>query len=190
MPNLIQYVRKVNKNTLKSNYNRNIDITDKKTINQTSCDCRRKNECPLNGFCKGETTTNVIYEYIVEKKNKVTGYKASENYMGSTIEFKQRYLKHKSNLNSEKKSTTLAAYIKEINNNVNESWTWKWRIIEKVKFLDNGNGDCNLCAAEKMQILKNKPTLNKMDEILNACQHNSNPVQREWRNRFKKALDK
>ena len=70
-----------------------------------TCNCRKKEECPLPGKC---TIENVIY------KAKVTTENAEKRYIGLTATpFKTRYSSHKSSFNNRGKSnqTELSKHI-------------------------------------------------------------------------------
>ena len=172
MPNIRQEIQNSNLKLLKPKEN------DKSSTNKVDCNCRNKKNCPLGGYCV-LNGTNVIYNCDVISKN------TTENYQGSTTNFKSRYNGHKSSFKSEKKSTSLASYCKSLIK-LNEPFSLKWTIINSCTRLHNNNGECNLCNLEKAAILENSPTLNKKNEILGACMHSAE--RNCWYKRFRKKI--
>ena len=71
-----------------NNHNKKI-LTNDNTTPQNGCDCRKKDQCPLNNNC---LNTSVIYKANVTTDKDDTG----KNYIGLTEgTFKQRYTQHK-----------------------------------------------------------------------------------------------
>ena len=92
------------------------------------CNCRRKDECPLNGDCR---TASVIYKCKVSSPNV-----PKKAYIGLTEkEFKTRYNSHKQSFNNKKyaNSTTLLTHIWDIKENYHETPTLKWSIVKRMK---------------------------------------------------------
>ena len=122
-------LRKIfNRNTLKVSYSCMPNVTQiisghNKTILRkapqapqeqatTTCNCRKKAECPLKGACLSE---GVIYQATVTSPNNRT-----ETYVGlTTTSFKRRWRNHQMSFNNEK-GTVL--------NSVNTSGNWKAKI--------------------------------------------------------------
>lgn len=133
------------------------------------CNCRKKNECPLNGDCR---KSSVIYKCEVtalEHPKKV--------YIGLTEkEFKTRWSSHKQSLCNEKykNSTSLSTYVWELKENHNVVPTLKWSIVKHAKSYNTNGRNCSLCLQEKFEILnyvnKNE-LLNKRSELIAKCRH-------------------
>ena len=95
------------------------------------------------------------------------------SYFGLTsMTFKERYYSHMSDFRSGLGSTTLSAYIIELDR-LKIGYNVKWKIREKAQPF-TGHGYCRLCLAEKMNIMFGKSEgrlLNKKDEINAGCRH-------------------
>lgn len=177
-------LRKIfNRNTLKLSYSCMPNVTQiisghNKTILRkapqapqeqatTTCNCRKKEECPLKGACLSE---GVIYQATVTSPNNRT-----ETYVGLTAtSFKTRWRNHQTSFNNEKgkNSTELSKYVWELKSK-DQRYTIEWKILEKAKPYTNLTGKCQLCTAEKHFIIT-KPelaTLNKRNELVSACRH-------------------
>ena len=95
-----------------------------RTGNIKPCNCRKKDECPLNGQC--------LAQDIVDKCIASTSMNPEETYLGTAEgDFKKRYNNH-TNLFRHSKDTTLSKYIWEIKNKYNEMPTLKWSIRKSV----------------------------------------------------------
>lgn len=167
-----------NKNTLKLSYScmpniKNIIDGQNKQLNNNNttttsggCNCRVKNQCPLQGEC---LTKSTIYQA------QVTANGTTETYVGLTEgTFKARYNNHKTSFNnaSKRNSTELSKYLWSLKDN-NTNYTLKWKILKQIEAYSNTNKKCNLCIGEKYYILF-KPelsTLNKRNEIVSTCRH-------------------
>lgn len=168
-----------NKNTLKvsyscmsniasiiSSHNRNL-LNPVKTSNY-GCNCRSKNECPLQNKC---LTPKVVYRATVE--NNANDEK--KFYFGvSETPFKERFRNHKKEFTHAKyrNSTELSKYIWQLKDlNVTPKLTWD--IMAVIKSEANINC-CKLCLSEKLFIIKsfdNNQLLNKKSELVNTCRH-------------------
>ena len=83
----------------------NSKLTKSKENKRSTCNCRKKEDCPLPGKC---TTSNVIYEA------KVSTTDCDKTYIGFTANtFKTRFTVHKSSFMNRDKisSTELSKYI-------------------------------------------------------------------------------
>ena len=172
-----------NKNTLKISYScmpnmkailetHNRKIAGKyKTSEDAGCNCRRKDQCPLNGKC---LTKNVIYKATVS-----TPPDAQSNmvYFGSTKrKFKSRYTEHKSSFTSKEESTSkLSRHVRKIIKS-RQDYKIDWEIVKRsnqpaptVKF-------CTLCNLERREIAQaNKANLlNSRNELITTCVHGRN----------------
>ncbi|GFR75019.1 reverse transcriptase-like protein [Elysia marginata] len=173
----------INRNTIKISYsclpsfkqtilNHNKRLLQKQeTENSTPtstrpCNCRKKNECPLNGKCLTEC---IVYKATVTQPatNKI------DTYVGLTDNsFKTRYNLHKSSFKPEhkKSSTKLSEFIWKLKNN-NTYHKIEWQILKKQKSYTSDMKYCTLCLQEKFEILNNAPTLNHRKELFTFCVH-------------------
>lgn len=157
MPNIKNIIDQKNKKILNNNQ------TEQNTKN---CNCRKNEECPINGKCREK---NIVYQATV-----TTGTK-TETYVGLTDnEFKIRYANHKQSFSKKilKNSTELSKYIWTLKNN-NQEYKIKWKIIGRANTYTNKSKECNLCLLEKYFIIcqKEKATLNKKSELISTCRH-------------------
>ena len=131
------------------------------------CNCRRKNECPLEGKC---LSSNVIYQATV-----TTESGTKDNYVGLTSNtFKQRLAQHRSSFKNKakKNETTLSQHIWSLKDQ-NIPHKIEWRIISKAKPFSPITGKCYLCTKEKSYIIF-KPkmcSLNTRNELATHCRH-------------------
>ena len=163
-----------NKNTVKVSYsclpNMASIIRAKRLRRETeperACNCRAKDQCPLKGKCQ---TKCVVYKAIVSS---ATGTK---EYIGLTEPpFKQRYANHLTAIKHEayKNSTELSKYVWDLKRR-SEDFTIDWSISDRARAYDNRTKRCNLCLAEKSQIIAadRSKNLNKKSEIVSKCRH-------------------
>jgi len=161
MPNVTQIISGHNKTSQRKAAQTPQDQAPK------TCNCRKKEECPLKGTCLSE---GMIYQATVTSPNNRT-----ETYLGVTAtNFKTRWRNHQTSFKNEnsKNSTELSKYIRALKSK-NERYTIGWKILEKAKPYTNLTGKCQLCTAEKHFIIT-KPelaTLNKRNELVSACRH-------------------
>ena len=184
------YRKILNKNTIKLSYscmgnmksvinshNRKVlQNLDSGEMTERTCNCRKKNECPLNGNCLAK---NLVYKATVYVSNG-----EEQDYIGSTGNFKIRYGQHKSSFTSSiekiRKSTELSKFIwslKRKNENIKDKkkkidYTISWNIIHQTRTIRGPNG-CNLCNLERLEIAnaRNERTLNKRNELQTRCPH-------------------
>ena len=104
---------------------------DTNTDNQVQCNCRNKDQCPLDNKC---LTSSVIYNAQVTTNN------ATKNYIGLTEgTFKQRFSQHKATFKHRKytNSTELSKYIWKLrDNNQGHPTTIFGRISVRKAILD------------------------------------------------------
>ena len=165
----------LNRNTVKLSYSctKNIHsliqshntkiISSKPKSAEKSCNCRKKDACPLDQNC---TQENVIYHATVEGEEK--------KYIGSTVHFKKRYYSHKDSFrnNANKNATTLSSFVWE--KNLNPDPNIKWSILSKAYPYQKGSRSCDLCLTEKLFISRtfnNQQYLNKRSELALKCRH-------------------
>ena len=134
---------------------------------EKACNCRNKNECPLEGAC---LTKEIIYQATVVSDN------STETYIGATsTEFKTRWRNHQVSFKSEKRKndTELSKHLWKLKSE-RKNFAMKWKILAKAKAYTNITKRCNLCLTEKYFIIT-KPhlaTLNKRNELISTCRHN------------------
>ena len=160
MPNVKQIIDGHNKATLvKKDQQQQGEI-------ESNCNCRKKDECPLNGEC---LTKGVIYQA------KVTTEEKRETYIGlAATDFKTRWRNHKTSFikDYKKNDTELSKYIWELKGK-EQDFSIDWKIVARAKPYSNGTKRCNLCTTEKYFILM-KPfmaSLNKRNEFISTCRH-------------------
>ena len=152
-----------NMRTILQAHNRKV-LGNTQVPNDTPCNCRNKDQCPVQGSCQKP----VVYMATME----VDGIK--KTYIGSTNNFKQRYSGHKSSFKHEKhrNATALSALVWD--KSLNPCPTIKWDILRVVPPYKPGQLNCELCLAEKTEIARHSSDpncLNKRSEIAQACRH-------------------
>ena len=142
------------------------------------CNCRVKNNCPLEGKCQ---TKSVVYKATVTTNQ--PRFKR-RTYTGMTEDFfKKRWNGHNFDIrHKESKGTTLSNYIHKIKDmkerlsdtmKENFQWNISWEIKEKAPSYKPGDKHCKLCVAEKYHILNENESisLNVRSELLSKCRH-------------------
>jgi len=130
------------------------------------CKCRDKSKCPLPGRC---TTDKVVYRATVSSGTSV------ETYVGLTAgEFKDRFYKHDRDFRDpgQKNSTKLSAYIWKLKEE-QKTYNIKWDIVTRAMPYSAVSRKCNLCTAEKFEIIFNPKlaTLNSRNKLYSHCRH-------------------
>lgn len=138
---------------------KNTKPSDKKT-----CNCRKKELCPLQGNC----LNSIVYRATLKCDGK------EMKYIGCSANFKKRYTAHKSSFrnSNNQNATTLSTFIWE--NNLNPNPEVKWETLCTAPVYKPGGQTCELCLAEKMHICNNihdTNCLNKRSEIAQRCRH-------------------
>ena len=176
-------LRKVfNRNTLKLSYSctpsmkQVIDGHNKAIIGKAkqpeqdqtvkTCNCRNKNDCPLEGQCLQK---ELVYPATVTTSEK------KETYVGLTAtEFKTRWRNHQMSFKHEKRrfDTELSKHLWELKEKKKE-FTVSWKILAKARAYSNLTKRCNLCLHEKYFIISNPQmaTLNKRNKLVSSCRH-------------------
>lgn len=163
MPNVKNIIDGHNKKIRENNTN-----NEEQEKSQRTCNCRKPNECPLNGNC---LMKSVIYQATVTTSDD----NSKETYIGLTKnEFKERYNGHKSTFNNKNKrhSTELSKHIWSLKEQ-QKDFKIEWTILREAKSYNNRTKRCQLCTMEKFYIIY-KPelgTLNKRNELVSACRH-------------------
>ena len=122
--------------TANSNTPQNGNTTDR----SKSCNCRKKDTCPLNGKCLEKA---VIYQATVTRAD--TG--EPETYVGLTA---NDYMASFRN-NKSRNSTELSKYIWFLKDS-NTEFSIVWRIISRASPYNSASKRCNLCLKEKLII--------------------------------------
>ena len=153
-------------NQIKSHNAKIINKTEPQ-VNRITCNCRKREECPLKGKC---LTDSVVY------RGKITNHQKPEtNYIGMTEgPFKDREREHKNSLINpkKKKSSKLASYIWQEKDTGDNQSSIEWSIIERTPAYKNGDRQCRLCLAEKYHIIFQPfQKLNTRTEIISKCRH-------------------
>lgn len=133
------------------------------------CNCRKKDDCPLDGAC---LTQSLVYQATVVTKANQTDKKI---YIGMTEnEFKTRYNNHKTSFKHRKHSTmtALSKHIWELKEKQQE-YEIQWSILKHANAFQSGSKTCNLCLTEKLCILyaDKRFLLNKRSELVSKCRH-------------------
>ena len=151
-------------------HNSRVCRTDNDTRDRDTggCNCRKRNECPLNNQC---LTTGIVYRATVT----TAADDAWMCYIGSTATtFKQRYANHKASFKSEAKSsqTELSKYVWELKRS-NISHEIHWEILQRARPYNNFAKCCSLCLTEKLLIATadQATLLNKRSELASRCRH-------------------
>ena len=169
-----------NRNTIKVSYSctenisriikaHNKRVSSKSHEQTSSCNCRNKNECPMDGKCQ---ITNAIY-----KCNVVSPSHPEKVYIGlAEGEWKKRYYNHTKSFKHKRYSheTTLSSYVWYIKETSKETPTLKWSVLKCVRPYSNTSKKCLLCLHEKLAIITHpnqNELLNKRSELLCKCRH-------------------
>ena len=135
------------------------------------CNCQVPASCPLPGRC---TTDNIIYSAEVTTNNCI------ETYVGLTADtFKERHGNHKQDFKNplRKNATTLSGHIWKMKEEGKHPVV-KFDIVGRATPYSPISGICNLCTAEKFEILFNssKYTLNSRQELFGHCRHKTSQL--------------
>ncbi|KAJ8033377.1 hypothetical protein HOLleu_23596 [Holothuria leucospilota] len=170
-----------NRNTLKISYScmpnmkSIVDAHNKKILKAQMpapetdpCNCRAKQDCPLDGKCKA---TSIVYQATVKSDN------YEETYVGLTEgNFKLRLANHQQSFNKERyrNQTELSKHIWTLKDR-NKDFEISWRILSRASSFSNVSKRCNLCTMEKFFIIchPEMASLNKRSELVSTCRHAS-----------------
>ena len=158
-----------NINTIINSHNNKIINPSTLPNNQPTCNCMRKEQCPMNGNC---LASKIVYEATLTSD--LPNYDVKK-YIGlCDTTFKKRYATHKISFAhvKYKGSTTLSMEFWRIKeNNGNPSISWK--ILKNSTSFSPDTGSCQLCQEEKYKIATypNNNLLNKRTEIVSKCRH-------------------
>ena len=145
---------------------------DTQTDPQTKkeCNCRRRDECPLDNKC---LTDCLVYQATVTQPSKAQ----QDLYIGlSGDTFKTRLANHKKSFKNEtyQFETALSQHIWNLKRS-DTPFTIQWKIIDRGKLFSPVNNLCQLCTKEKYQIIfsPENPLLNIRNELGTYCRHKS-----------------
>ena len=147
-------------------HNRKILEEDQTQVDTRLCNCRKKEECPLDGKC---LTKSLVYEADVETDQ------TTMTYFGLTERtFKERFNQHQSDFRHDKHrhNTALSKYIHMLKDN-NTQYKITWSIHSRAHAYKPGSQHCDLCLQEKLAICLADPqtTLNSRSEMVSKCRH-------------------
>ena len=139
---------------------------------QILCNCRNRNDCPLDGKC---LSSKIVYsaEVTTETSPPIQPRKV---YVGiCDTQFKTRYGNHEKSFRHRRyeKDMEFSKYIWELKDQ-NKNFEIKWSIYRKSCRYNQVAKSCNLCLMEKVLIcnFKDKERLiNKHVELVSKCQH-------------------
>ena len=162
----VSYSCRDNMQSIINKHNKKVCSIDTKPNSQDQCNCRDKDQCPIDNKC---LTSVVIYNA------RVTTDDTTKNYIGLTEgKFKQRFTQHKHSFRhrSHMNSTELSKYIWQLRDS-KKDFNIKWTIICRVRPYSNITKRCDLCTTEKLMIINSKPDelLNKRSELISKCRH-------------------
>lgn len=179
-----KYHRLFNRNTIKVSYSCMNNMTsiisshNKKVLKSQSnisdgakmCNCRKPNECPLNGACLSKS---IVYKATVKAKDTPTKY-----YIGITEPtFKSRWSNHDTSFKREnyKHATELSSYIWKLKDDglSDDNIRVSWSIEQHSSEYKCGTRRCDLCLSEKVAIAMadRSSLLNSRTEVVSKCRH-------------------
>ena len=153
MPSIDSAIKSHNNQLLKS------EGEDKRT-----CNCRKKDTCPVGGHCLDE---GIIYEATITSNCKVN------KYIGLTEgTFKRRLYGHRQSFRNSnlKNATELSKHIWHLKEQ-GEEYELSWKIIDRASSYNGASKRCRLCLLEKYHILTRDDLLNKRSELVSKCRH-------------------
>ena len=140
-------------------------IKNARTSNAKTCNCRKRESCPLSGEC---LATDIVY------KATVVSNIGKASYIGlASGPFKTRYNNHTKSFRNDRyqKETELSKHIWSLKKK-KLNYTINWKILRRSNTKKRKSGICNLCIDEKFEILNLKENrLNKRTELISTCRH-------------------
>ena len=175
MNNTKQIIDNHNKRILHSPYSSYTKDNKDGTSTNKTCNCRQKNNCPLNGNC---LQSSVVYQATVTRNDNST----SETYIGLTeTDFKTRHRNHIASFRhaKHKNSTELSKHIWSLKND-NIDYSISWRVLSSSSPYNSSSKRCNLCLKEKFLIIcrPDLSSLNKRNELVSSCRHRNKALLR------------
>ena len=126
-------------------HNRKIISENRTEEKEKHCNCRIKNNCPLDNDCQQAG----IYKATV-----LPPHGNGEYYVGSTIDFKARWDSHRYSFRHEEKKGATALSHHLWDKEMNENPPLKWEILANPKPYTKGARACDHCLTEKLYICK------------------------------------
>ena len=175
MNNTKQVIDNHNKRILHSSLSPYTKDNKDDTETNKTCNCRQKNNCPLDGNC---LQSSVVYQATVTRKDNNT----SETYIGLTeTNFKTRHRNHTASFRhaKHKNSTELSKHIWTLKND-NIDYSISWRVLSSNSPYNSSSKRCNLCLKEKFLIIyrPDLSSLNKRNELVSSCRHRNKALLR------------
>ena len=157
MNNVSQIIKKLNRN-----------VSNKKQKQTNPCNCRNKNECPLNG---NRRVQKVIYKCSVSATQTFKQCVYLEIAEGNC---KQRLYNHRQSFKDKKhrNDASLSSYLWDLKENHNQIPKWTFSIVRFAPGYSDISKRCLLCLHEKLLILNyHNPAelLNKTSELMTKC---------------------
>ena len=145
----------------------NASIKQVPQTDEKKCNCRNKDQCPLNGECRAH---GIVYLAKV-----IADDGQEQSYVGlADTEFKSRYANHTHSFRNptKKNATELSKFIWALKDK-NIDHKIMWEILGKTSSYSNISKKCNLCISEKYFIIchPEKSSLNKRSELISTCRH-------------------
>ena len=146
----------------------NSKVTRETTLNVRTCNCRNRDQCPLDGKC---LTPNLVYNAEVSTDSD----DASKDYIGiSKPPFKERFGVHKKSFNDRGYDpSSLSEYIWELKDK-GVNYNIQWTILRKTSGYNSVTKSCSLCLTEKLLIAEHPDKgklINKRNELVSKCRH-------------------
>ena len=165
----VSYSCTKNIKTIINNHNSKILYQNNNNQINRTCNCNRKNHCPLKGNC---LTTNCVYKASITSN--MPNYH-EKIYIGSTATtFKKRFSNHKKSFNAQKyrNETELSKEVWKIKNS-NFIPTITWSILKLCAPFNRNNLKCKLCLTEKFLIATypQDNILNTRSDLISKCRH-------------------
>ena len=145
----------------------NSKITSTSCNQLTLCNCRVKEECPMDGKCQ---TMDAVYDC------RVTSPESRKIYFGlAEVEWKKRYCNHKKSFNHKRYSheTTLSSYVWYLKEPLDVTPNLKWSIVRCATPYSNISKKFLLCLYEILVFItypRQHELLNKRSELFYKCQ--------------------
>ena len=164
MPNMAKIISGHNKKVMKP-----------PTLTDKTCNCRKRDECPLDGNC---LVTDMVYKCEVKTAN------TNQEYIGLTSNtFKQRFTTHKGTFKHQHQahSTTLSSHIWDLKSK-QIPHTTNWSVLGLAPSYSRKVRMCHLCLLEKTFIATadSRKALNKRNEIISKCRHRDKTLLKNW----------
>ena len=147
------------------NHNNTVLNDETKEV-QKPCNCRNKDNCPLNGDCQ---ITSIVY------KAEITSASSSNFYYGLCEgSFKKRYYNHKKSFEhvEYRNETELSKQVWKLKE-ANKEFEIAWSIAARATPFNGYSTRCDLCLTEKAIIVRapSRGLLNKRTELISRCRH-------------------